>query len=112
MSFGVNLFFILTHPVDAIAAVRIIVVHHVSQKSFELVKPSAVGDVGLIKSKVPFANDGCLIARFFENSRQKDGIFFQVAPGIFLLLPYDAGDANKIGVKTGQECSPAGRTYR
>ena len=41
-----------------------VIIHHVSEKSVEEIEATIVGDVGRLKSEMPFADHACVVARF------------------------------------------------
>ena len=109
MAFGVDGFGVEAHEVLAVAQVGGVAVHHVAEEAVEVVEAAFVGGIGGFETEVPFADDGGVVAGFFQFGGEGGNVGVEVAPGVFGLGADDAGDADGVGVAAGEEGGTGGR---
>ena len=73
MSFGINYFLVQSHPVHSSPQVGPVIVHHIPQKTFEVIEPTVVGGIGSFETQVPFPDDGCVVAFMVQGFRMTPG---------------------------------------
>jgi hypothetical protein len=91
------------HIVDAVAAVRVIVVDHVTQETVEVVETALVRRVGGFEPEVPLADEAGAITGRLEQTRQQHGVGRQVAPTVFGVSTDHSGDADGVGILSREQ---------
>ena len=62
VTFGVDFLAIQMHVIDAVAAMVVIVVHHVAQESVEVIESAIVGEVRRFETEMPFSDHVGMVA--------------------------------------------------
>ena len=58
-------FTVFAKVIDAVAAVLVVVVDHVTQEAFEIVETAAIRRIGFLKAEMPFADERRMVACAF-----------------------------------------------
>ena len=108
VAFGGDRFSVEAHVVLVVAAVVVVVIHHVAEEAVEVFEAASVWVFGVVESEVPFADGGGGVSRFFKNLGEHDGGAGEEAPVVFRFGADDSGDADEIGVASGEERGTGG----
>ena len=103
MTFGINRFLVESHPVHPSPQVSPVVVHHIPQEAFKVVKSSVVGGIGGIETQVPLSDNGCVIASFVQRGRDQHCLRIEVAPAIVFKLSDDSRNPHHIRIPAGEQ---------
>ena len=108
----VNLPAVEPHVINPMAAMLIVIVHHIAKVAAKMIEPVIVRRIGRFQTQMPFTHNRRVIAGGLQDLRQKHRMRRDISPVALNMRTDNTRHTNQIGVSSRKQRRPCRRAHR
>ena len=103
MAFRSNYLIIKSHVIIPVSQMRLIIIHHIAQKTLKKIEATVVGQVGRFESQMPFPDHDRFVIGRFHHLGQGNYRWQKVSPAICFVGTDNARNSDLVWITTAHQ---------